>query len=135
MTISRGISTTRFITEVQVQMVQDQSNQLLSTANDDFQRHKGNMGLEHNEITFTWIFFFYFVFFRRFPLTRISVSLYKNTYSWEKYQYKYTLKCKLSVFCFEYKNVQWLKLNEHMHVNMIKTIWHMCPAKKQQASL
>ena len=58
--------------------------------------------------------------FRWFPLTRISVSLYKNAYSWEKYQYKYTLKCKLFVFCFECKDVQWLKLNEHMLMNMIK---------------
>ena len=34
-------------------------------------------------------------------------------------------------FCFECKIVQYLKLNEHMHVNTIKTILHMCPAKKQ----
>ena len=55
--------------------------------------------LEGNEIiSHGYLFLFSILFsFQRFPLTRISVSLYKNAYLHEKHQYKYTLKCKLSV--------------------------------------
>ena len=56
----------------------------------------------HMAIIFSFTLYF-FSFFRRFPLTMIFVSLYKNSYSWAKYQYQYTLKCKLFVFVLSAK--------------------------------
>ena len=47
----------------------------------------------------------------------------KNAYSWAKYQYKYTLKCKNFVFVL---NVDLSKLNEHMHMNIIKNLFGTC---------
>ena len=87
------------MTKVQVQMVQDQSNQFRSMTK-DVRRHWGNSRAGRQWDHFTWLFVFisqfYFPFWQ-FPLTRIPVSMYKNAYSWAKYQYKYTLKWKFSV--------------------------------------
>ena len=134
MTTSRGINTVNFITKVQVQTVQDQSNQLLSTAR-DIRRHWGNNRVGRQWDHFTWLFVFIlnFVFpFNDFLLLGSPSLCTKTPIHGQNINTSTLWSENFFCLCFECKFVQWLNLNEPMHMNIIKTIWHVCPAKQQR---
>ena len=128
--MSRGIPTASFITK-RPKFKWSRINPIEFVQRQRFiRRHKGNSNVgTTRSLSHSYFFFtlYTFHFFWRFPLSRIFVSLYKKAYSWAKHQYKYTLKyTHFCFFCFECEDVQWIKLNEHRHMNMIKLLENIC---------
>ena len=121
----RRTFTTNFITTLQVQWYKINSINFFQQQGMMFEDIGAIAEFEHNEITSTWLLFLLslctlFISFKDFLLLgSLSPCTKTHVYRQTSIQIYFEVQTFL-FFCFKCKSVQWLKLNEHMNMNMIK---------------